>query len=498
MLPVKFLASIPQHAYHSEMVARNEGAIARQQQLTLYQLMVAAGQSAFELLQQQWPACNTVLVVCGRGNNAGDGFVLARLALQFGMRVYLHSLAALDDYQGDAKLASQQFIDAGGRIDNIDDIDLNGIDVIIDAMLGTGIKGAVRDNFRSLIELINAHDSPVLSLDLPSGLNANTGQVQGCAIVADITVTFVAMKIGLLTGKANDYCGQLYLAGLGIAQQFAKQIASKTSINAPAHLTPLATRQASAHKGNSGFVLTIAGNKGMPGAARLASEAALRAGAGLVAVACHRENQVIITATRPELMLADLEVSDGTDHQQKLTKVDAVVLGPGLGSNDWAETKFRQALALNKPMVVDADGLNLLAEYPQYRDNWVLTPHPGEAARLLNTSVTMIEADRFSAVKAIAVKYGGICVLKGAGSLISDGDSVAINITGNAGMAVGGMGDVLAGILGALILQSDNIYTAAKYAVHIHGKAADMAIINGQKGLLASDLFPFIRQLVNQ
>ncbi|OUS27746.1 hypothetical protein A9Q98_09085 [Thalassotalea sp. 42_200_T64] len=497
MLPVKFLASIPQHAYHAEMVASNEGAIARQQQLTLYQLMVAAGQSSFELMQQQWPACNTILVVCGRGNNAGDGFVLARLALQFGMRVYLQSLAALDDYQGDAKLASQQFIDAGGRIDKMDDIDLDGIDVIVDAMLGTGIKGEVRDKFRSLIELINLLDTPVLSLDLPSGLNANTGQVQGCAIVADITVTFVAIKIGLLTGKASDYCGQLYLAGLGIEQPFANQTATKTFINAPAYLTPLAKRQPSSHKGKSGFVLTIAGNKGMPGAARLASEAALRTGAGLVAVACHPGNRVMITATRPELMLIDI----GTDHrgeQQKLTKVDAVVLGPGLGANDWAETKFRQGLALNKPMVVDADGLNLLAEYPQYRENWVLTPHPGEAARLLNTSISAVEADRFAAVKAIAVKYGGICVLKGAGSLISDGDSVAINITGNAGMAVGGMGDVLAGILGALILQSDNIYTAAKFAVYIHGKAADMAIIDGQKGLLASDLFPYIRQLVNQ
>ncbi|WNC68393.1 NAD(P)H-hydrate dehydratase [Thalassotalea nanhaiensis] len=497
MKPVKFLASIPQYAYSAEAVQKNEGKIAEQANLNLYQLMESAGLAAFQLLQSQWPNCKTFLIVCGKGNNGGDGFVLARLALENGIQVYLHSLAAVENYQGDAKRACEQYLKAGGCLHTIDEIDFSTVDIIVDALLGTGLSRTVRDNYRDVIELLNQLEKPILSLDVPSGLNANTGQVLGCAINAEATITFVGVKKGLLTGVAGDHCGELHFSGLGIGAAFSQQVNSTVTINSRDSLTALQPRRQSAHKGDSGFVLVVGGNLGMPGAVRLSAEASLRSGAGLVAVACHKHNQMIVTATRPELMLVSIG-SKNIDNQHKVHKTNVVVIGPGLGTDTWATEQFQRVLALNKPMVVDADGLNLLASNPQYRKNWVLTPHPGEAARLLHCTVAEIEQDRFESAKAIALKYGGVCVLKGAGTLISDGNNVVINITGNSGMAVGGMGDVLSGIIGALILQSTNIFLAARYAVYLHGRAADIAITYGQKGLLASDLFPYIRQLVNE
>ncbi len=497
MIPISLLASIPQHAYDAETVKRNEGLIAQQHGLSLYQLMELAGLAGFELCKQRWPKAKTMLIICGRGNNAGDGFVLARHAMASGMHVYVHSLATIDEYQGDAAVACKKFLNTGGEIYSFNEIDLSRVDVIIDAMLGTGIVGDVRESYGYVINLINQLHIPILSIDLPSGLNANNGQVQGSCIKANVTVCFIALKKGMLTGKAKSFCGDIYLAGLGISEDFSNNIAAKVSLNCKQNLAILKPRDACSHKGTSGFVLAFAGNKGYPGAARLCTEAALRCGAGLVALVCHKDNQIIVACNRPELMLID---SEQLDKQAKKSgeKADVILLGPGLGDDNWAQSCFEYALALPQVKVIDADGLNLLAKNPQYDSNWVLTPHPGEAARLLNCTISDIEQDRYEAVRAIALKYGGICILKGAGTLISDGDEVVVNLTGNAGMASGGMGDVLAGIIAALSLQSDNLFQASCLAVFLHGKAADIAVVDGEKGLLASDLFPFLRQLVNQ
>lgn len=497
MPPNKFLASIPQFAYTAEMVSQNEGRVAAANRLTLYQLMENAGLAAFDLLQQLYPKAQTILVVAGRGNNAGDGFVLARLALQQGLHVYVHNLCAIDDYQGDAEKACQHYLNAGGRFHKITEIDLIRVDVIVDALLGTGIRGNVRQNYGYVIDLLNQLAIPIISIDLPSGLNANTGQVMGTAIKADATISFIGVKQGLLTGQASDYCGELYFSGIGIKTEFANAVPSNILVNAKPNLPALATRMHSAHKGTSGYVGVIGGNKFYPGAARLCAEGALRSGAGGVAVNCHRDNIAIVLANRPELMVLNLAKLN-QNQQLLLDKIRVLVIGPGLGGDTWARQYFEQTISLDKTMVVDADGLNLLAKKPLFKDNWVLTPHSGEAARLLNCTIKDIENDRFKAVRKIALKYGGVCVLKGAGTLISDGERVAINVTGNSGMAVAGMGDVLAGIIGALILQSQNIFDAAQNGVYIHSRAADVAVMDGSKGLLASDLFVYIRQLVNQ
>lgn len=497
MSPNKFLASIPQFAYTAEMVSQNEGRVAANNQISMYQLMENAGLAAFDVLQQEYPKVKTLLIVAGRGNNAGDGFVLARLALQQGMHVYVHSLSCKDEYQGGAKKACEKFLHAGGSFHKINEIDLNRVDVIVDALLGTGLTGKVKQGYGFVIDLLNQLETPILSLDIPSGLNANTGQIMGTAIKASVTVCFIAIKQGLLTGKASDHCGQLYFSGLGVEADFAKTVTSNVLLNDSHYLPQLAQRSNSAHKGINGYVGVVGGNRMYPGAIRLCAEGALRAGAGGVTVNCHQQNIGIVLANRPELMLFDLS-NQHADQQHTIDKLKVVVIGPGLGSDGWADQLFKRAVDLNKLMVVDADGLNLLAQQPLHNDNWILTPHSGEAARLLNCRIADIEQDRFEAVRKIALTYGGVCVLKGAGTLISDGERVAINLTGNSGMAVAGMGDVLAGILGALILQSDNNFEAAQNGVYIHSRAADLAIMDGSKGLLASDLFVYIRQLVNQ
>lgn len=496
MLPIKLQTSIPQHAYSAELVKKNEGQIAKQKGLSLYQLMELAGLSAFELFKQQWPKAKTILIVCGRGNNAGDGFIFARLAKNAGLTVYVHALASPDEYQGDAATACQKYLLEDGQFCQLSEVIASKIDVIVDALLGTGIKGALKDNYYRVIEHINNLHKPVLSIDLPSGLNANTGQVSDICIKASISVCFIALKQGMLTGISKNYCGDIYLAGLGIAEEFASQIPSNIYLNHSEYLPNLAKRKPASHKGNSGLVLAIAGNKGMPGAARLCSEAALRSGAGLLALACHSENKVIVVANRPEIMLADIANNDVSE-QQRIAKAKVIVIGPGLGVDDWAQQHFDFALKQQKPLVVDADALNLLAQKPSFNRHWILTPHPGEAARLLGISLADVENDRFAAVKQIALKYGGVAVLKGAGTLISDGKKVAINLSGNPGMASGGMGDVLSGILAALSLQLDNLFYVTCHGVDIHSQAADLAARDGEKGLLASDLFPYIRQLVN-
>ncbi|WP_394172048.1 NAD(P)H-hydrate dehydratase [Thalassotalea litorea] len=495
MLPVNINTSIPQHAYRAETVRDNELAVAEKLGVLSMQLMQYAGESAFNLLRHRYPHAKTILVVCGSGNNAGDGLILARLAIEANFHVYVHSVANPDNLRSDAKRACQQFIQHGGQFHKFNDIDVSRIDVIIDGLLGTGITGNVRENYRYVIELMNQLPAPILALDIPSGLHANTGMPMGSAVVADATVTFVALKQGLLTGLAVDHCGEVFISGLGIKEAFEKSCSDNVGVISLLNLPQLKPRAGSSHKGDSGRVLLVGGNVSTPGAIKLAAEASLRCGAGLVSVACHPDCGAMVLANRPEIM----RVTDfDTQLQEHLSSSDSIVLGPGLGLDAWAQELFVKVLSTEKPIIVDGDGLGLLAAHPQSRDNWILTPHPKEAARLLNTSVDKIMSDRFEAAKSIALQYGGICVLKGAGTLISDGNHVLINTSGNPGMASGGMGDLLTGILAALRLQSASECDACCASVFIHGQAADIASENGIKGMLASDLLPILRQLVNR
>ncbi|OAI16118.1 bifunctional ADP-dependent (S)-NAD(P)H-hydrate dehydratase/NAD(P)H-hydrate epimerase [Methylomonas lenta] len=456
------------------------------------QLMRSAGQAAFTILRQRWPDAHSLRVFCGAGNNAGDGYVVARLALQAGYAVEVYSAAAVENLTGDALISYQDFIDEGGKIASFNtEIKLNA--VIVDALLGTGLNRQVSEEYAALIEFINRAKCPVLAIDVPSGLHADTGNVMGCAVKADVTVSFIGLKCGLFTGEAAEYCGDILCSNLQVPESVFLKLAVAANLFSKA---ALAARPRNAHKGNFGHVLLVGGNLGFSGAIRLAGEAALRSGAGLVSIASRVEHVGFLNMGRPELMCHGVEsVAQLT---ALLHKASVIVIGPGLGQDAWGQMLWSAVLASDKTCVVDADALNLLAKQPVFRENWILTPHPGEAARLLGASSREIAADRFAAVKNLQMQYGGVSLLKGAGSLIADQQAVFVSATGNPGMASGGMGDVLAGMIGGLVAQGLSLIEATKLAVYVHGEAADCAAAeNGERGLLASDLLPKIRELLN-
>ena len=391
--------------------------------------------------------------------------------------------------------AKQEFIDAGGEISQWQPELMKDAKIIIDGLLGTGLSGNVRDEFAEAISLINDSPAWVLSLDIPSGINADTGGVNHLAIEADATITFGALKQGLFTSRARHCCGHLEYADVGFSDFLPTPVALRVNSE---HLVNLPNSRArDCHKGMSGKVTVIGGDSGMAGAVRLAGEACLRAGAGLVTVVSRPEHQLTVNANRPELMFWGCELVD-MEVYLRLGWASVLVLGPGLGKHDWGYNLFKATCLSDKPCVLDADALNLLAIEPKRQENWVLTPHPGEAARLLDLDIAEVEADRFAAVKALQRKYGGVVLLKGAGTLIYDGKQMWVAPVGNPGLASGGCGDVLSGIIGALMAQGLDNATATATGVIIHGNAADLAAKEGERGMLASDLMPYIRQLVNR
>lgn len=458
-----------------------------------WQLMQRAGAAAFEWLQRHWPAVRRVHVFCGGGNNAGDGYVLAALALQAGFGVEVYAVADPDGLKGDALTAFRAFELAGGRLRAFEPNRISGDGVVVDALFGTGLNRPPADHYIRAIAAINASRLPVLALDIPSGLQADSGQALGAAVKAQATMTFIGLKCGLYTGMAADYCGEIVCDDLDLPEQIFQQISTTAELLAK---QPLATRARTAHKGRCGHVLLVGGNLGYSGAIRLAGEAALRSGAGLATIASRPEHAALLNLGRPELMCHGVESAELL--AALISKASCVVIGPGLGQDDWAKTLLQTVLDSGIACVVDADALNLLAAIGGKRQNWILTPHPGEAARLLQCSTAKIAGDRYRAVTELQARYGGVCVLKGAGSLIADGRSIFVNTTGNPGMASGGMGDVLAGMTGALLAQGLEPVEAAKLAIYVHGEAADhVAVQSGERGLLASDLFPKIRELLN-
>ena len=366
-------------------------------------------------------------------------------------------------------------------------------EVIVDALLGTGLTREVTGQYAQAIILINNSSAAKIAVDIPSGLQADTGTVMGCAVKAHATATFIGLKQGLFTGDAPEYCGEITYASLAAPEAVFEQVRSSVDLVKP---EPFEKRLRSAHKGNYGHVLVVGGDLGYSGAARLAAEAALRVGSGLVSVATRKEHAPYLNIARPELMCRGVDNIDELDNL--LEKATVLLIGPGLGQSEWSQMLFNKAIETGKPLVLDADGLNLLAESPRSKANWILTPHPGEAARLLGIATKAIQADRFAAVQAIRKRYGGTVVLKGAGTLIASAEKIAVSTTGNPGMASGGMGDVLAGVIAGLNAQNLNLETAARQGVHLHGAAADQAAeSDGERGLLASDLFYYLRKLVN-
>jgi len=462
-------------------------------------LMERAGSITFTILRSQWPNARRISVLCGIGNNGGDGYILARLAYLAGYDVTVLQLGDTAKLSGDAKTAFEAMMSVGLSPQVFAEKKLSVVDVVIDALFGTGLDREIAGKWREAIEALNRRTCPVLSIDIPSGLHADTGAVLGIAVRAEVTVTFIGLKQGMFTGEGPSYCGKIHFDDLKVPHAIYKRVKATVSRLEAIELLKkcLGKRSRTGHKGSYGHVLIIGGDKGMTGAAQLAAEAAGRVGAGKISLATRSDHAGFINLTRPEIMSHGVETIE--ELIPLLNKASVVAIGPGLGQSIWARAMLDAVKTCQKPVVIDADALNLLAQLPLRFVNGILTPHVGEAARLLEMSTTEVQADRFASAKALQLRFGGVCVLKGAGSLIAD-DKGQVNIctAGNPGMACGGMGDVLTGVIAGLLAQGFSLAESARLGVCLHAKAGDRAALEGgERGLLPSDLFPWLRYYAN-
>lgn len=467
-----------------------------------YSLMERAAAASLRLLRARYLAVRNLVIVCGGGNNGGDGYVLARLARQDGLPVQVLAATPEARLTGDARRAHADYRAAGGVVRSFDATALGAGELVVDALFGTGLRDELRPDARAVVTAINGAGRPVLALDVPSGLCSDTGRVLGDAVRADATITFVGLKQGLYLGQGPRCCGEVFFDALGIEPPISSEFAPPLQRLSSALLRDsLPPRARDAHKGNFGTVVMVGGGEGMPGAVALAGRAALRVGAGKVRIACAPASQSAVSAHSAEVMVA--AVSDTASLRTALEDATVLLLGPGLGTDDWARACWRSTLEFARtrhlPVVLDADALNLLAQEPNaVRADWILTPHPGEAARLVGCSSGEVQSDRLGSLQRTIARYGGVVVLKGAATLIgAAGCTPAVCDRGNPGMATAGMGDVLSGVLVGLLAQLPDPWLAARVAVLVHARAGDAAAIGGQRGLLAGDVIEQLRYQVN-
>lgn len=483
--------SLPSALYSVAQVRAFDARAIASQGVSGYALMQRAGESALRVLRAAWPAAQRVAIACGGGNNGGDGYVLARLLRSAGLEVQLHAVVDPATLQGDARRAWEDVLAAGGVLQPRPHPDPSRCDVIVDALLGTGFRAPLREPFAAAIAALNGSGRPVLALDIPSGLDGDTGLAPEGAVRAARTLTFVAMKQGLCLEQGPECCGELLFDSLGV--QLPGESAEPPQWRRLGDFelrAALPRRARDAHKGRFGHVLIVGGGPGMPGAARLAGEASLRVGAGLVTVATTPAQAAALAATRPELMCAG--VADATELAPLLSRCTVVAVGPGLGQDAWARALLAAVLAAGKPLVLDADALNLLSAdgLRGLPIRSVLTPHPGEAARLLGWDAPRVQADRRGALQRLCDDSGAVVVLKGHGTLVGERGVVpALCVEGNPGMASGGMGDVLTGAIAGILAQCRDPWLAACAGVLVHARAGDaLARRHGARGLLAGDV----------
>ncbi len=492
---------LPHALYRAEQVRVLDRTAIETHGIPGIELMNRAGAAAYRLLRELWPDQPRVTVLAGGGNNGGDGYVLARLALAGGLDARLLYLAEPGRRKGDAAVAVAAYQDAGGRCEPYRSLPAR-CGVVVDALIGTGLERPVEGAWAAAIDAVNGGSFPVLAVDIPSGLHADTGAVLGTAIRARSTISFIGLKQGMFTGAGPDCCGSIRFSALDVpAVVYSREVLSARRIDWAQQSSTLPPRRRAAHKGDFGHVLVVGGAPGMSGAARLAGEGALRAGAGLVTVATHPDHAPLLNLTRPELMVTGVE--DGAALAPLIERADLIAVGPGLGRGPWGRSIWAQVRCLDRPLVVDADALNLLGEAPGLSGDrvpdWILTPHPGEAARLLGCTAGDVEKDRFAAARTLQSRYGGVVVLKGAGTIIHGGSHrpPAVCSDGNPGMATPGSGDVLTGVLASLRAQGLSPEDAACAGVCLHAAAGDRAAAGGEKGLLAGDILDALRAVAN-
>lgn len=520
---------LPRALYTAAQVRALDELAIVQEGISGAELMERAANVVLHTVLQRWPQLRRLIVVVGTGNNGGDGYLVAALAAARGLSVNVLEPGDPTRLRGDARTARERARQQSVPCEPMPSVMEQAADtVVIDALLGIGYTGELRSEYAAAIGCMNDSGLPVVAVDVPSGLHGDTGVAAGPAVRATLTVCFIGLKQGLFTGAGPDCAGEVVFHDLALPERIlrgeigASPSSTRIDINAVSGL--LRPRRPGTHKGECGHVLVVGGDVGYGGAALMAAEAAARAGAGTVSLLTRQVNVTAALARRPEIMVRGIEAPDAEDGSvvsDLVRRADVVVIGPGLGRSSWSRSVLRNVLqqATDRiPLVVDADALNLLAEaaaerretspsgestYAPNRHRWVLTPHPGEAARLLGCSNADVQSDRFAAVRRLQQTWGGVCLLKGAGSLlcyVEPSGSVHIDLCteGNPGMATGGMGDVLSGLVGACIAQGLNLADSLRCAVCIHGESADLAAAaHGERGLLATDLFVHIQHLVN-
>lgn len=485
-------------------------------------LMERAGNGVVTALEQTFGSTRgkTVTIFCGKGNNGGDGFVVARLLRRKQCKVHVCLLASLRDLKGDAKTMYQRFSKLTGTpkvLANPSEEKMLQLirksDLLIDALLGTGISSPVKGQYRTVIEAINTSNLPTIAVDIPSGINTDTGAIMGSAVHGRLTATFGVPKLGLYLGQAIDHVGEIHFVDIGIPHTYLDDMKVSVELMTQSSIRNLLPeRKPSSHKGTFGHAGIIAGSPGKTGAASLAAQAALRVGTGLVTVATPESANVSLEAKTLEVMTMPLPETH--EHTLSLASFpflkefaqarDAIGVGPGLTTQNETVQLIHTLLPdLDRPCVIDADALNALAGHTAllrtFRSTPILTPHPGEMARLLeNTSAKDINVDRLNIAKNFARAFSCVLVLKGARTIVAGPDGqTAICPTGNPGMASAGMGDVLTGMIAGLLAQGLSPWDAARTGAFLHGLAGDLAAQNlGQAGLIARDLLTCIPQAI--
>ena len=497
------MQTLADNLYSIDSVVQLEQIAINQFDIPAYELMKRAGEAVFNVLTSRYPLAKKIILLCGAGNNAGDGYVVAKLAQQAGLDVSVFSLIDPETLKNEALLAYKDW-SGTTSYPPAELSSLHEADIVIDALLGTGLTREVSAEWAECITAVNDSDKAVISIDIPSGLLADTGVIAGVAIKADVTVSFIGLKQGMFTAQAKDVCGDIILNDLGLPAEVYSMLECKTQLLNAVDYSLLPKRAASSHKGRFGHVLIVGGNTGMPGAVILAARAALRSGAGLVTIITVPQNLPAISSAVPEAMLktCDYDAENSTAitdlfAQDFIKDITHVAIGMGLGQDDWSLKILQHCAQLNKPMVIDADALNLVASHDiTISSSLLITPHPGEAARLLSNNITIATADvqnnRFDAVKSLYRLFENsqscTVILKGSGTIIFDGQLIKICNRGSPAMSAPGMGDVLSGIVVALMAQDINISDAAALAVCLHASAAELVSGDKTRGLLASDV----------
>lgn len=485
------------------------------------ELMENAGLGCVEAILSEYDHNGRVVVICGTGNNGGDGYVIARLLSIKGWDVSVFIIAERGRIGGYAAvnlatLPSEMvhYCPDDRHLPAMLNDEISRADLIVDALLGTGLRSDVAGVYMEVIDLINTSGRPVISVDIPSGIHGTTGRVLGEAVKASVTVAFAFAKLGHVLYPGAEYTGRLIIADIGIPPQLMESASGYDFLNEDIVRPLLKRRDRLAHKGHFGHCLIIAGSTGKTGAAALSANSAVRAGSGLVTLAVAESLHTILETKTTEVMTSPLPDS-GSGHltssafpsiEKLLAGKDAVAIGPGLDRRPGTTSLVHTLIeSVSLPMVIDADGLNALAEdltilRRKKSANIVLTPHPGEMSRLLGTSIPDVEAIRISVAQEFARNYGIYLVLKGARTIIaSPTGTAAINGSGNPGMATGGMGDVLTGIITSLLGQGYAAWDACLLGVYIHGYAADLVVDEkGEIGICATDVQEMLPKAYNR